>query len=119
MNAQPKSTRPPRQVRVAVVQPDLRVGAVEENLIRLEDLVRDAVQVHQPELVILPESASSPTVYDPRPARAARPVDGAPLQLLRHLARELDVIIGGGFLAQRGHDAYSSYALAEPNGGSI
>jgi len=29
MTAQPKSTRSPRQVRVAVVQPDLRVGAVE------------------------------------------------------------------------------------------
>ncbi|HEX4248298.1 MAG TPA: carbon-nitrogen hydrolase family protein [Pseudonocardia sp.] len=109
--------RSPRQVRVAVVQPSLRVGAVEENLIQLEDLVRDAVRVHQPELVILPESVSSPTVHDPSLARAARPVDGAPLQLLRHLARELDVVIGGGFLAHRGHDVHSSYALAEPDGG--
>jgi predicted amidohydrolase len=109
--------RTPRQVRVAVVQPDLRVGAVEQNLIQLEDLVRDAVRVHRPELVILPESASSPTVHDPRLGRAARPVDGAPLQLLRHLARDLDVVIGGGFLAHRGHDAQSSYALAEPDGG--
>ena len=122
MSTQPTSTPttpiPPaaRQVRVAVVQPDLRVGAVEENLIQLEDLVRDAVRVHRPELVILPESAGSPTVYDARVARAVRPVDGAPLQLFRHLARELDVIIGGGFLAHRGHDTYNSYALAEPNG---
>jgi predicted amidohydrolase len=117
MNAPPNSTRQPRQVRVAVVQPELRVGAVEENLIRLEDLVRDAVRVHRPELVILPESASSPTVHDPRLARAARPVDGAPLQLLRHLARELGVVIGGGFLSHRGHDARNTYALAEPDGG--
>jgi predicted amidohydrolase len=111
------AARAPRQVRIAVVQPGLRVGAVEENLIQLEDLVRDAVRAHRPELVILPESVSSPTVHDQRLARAARPVDGSPLQLLRQLARELDVIIGGGFLAHRGHDAYSSYALAEPNGG--
>jgi predicted amidohydrolase len=99
-----------------VVQPSLRIGAVEQNLIRLEDLIRDAVRVHHPELVILPESASSPTVYDPSLAKAARPIDGAPLQMLRVLARELGVIIGGGFLAHRGHDVYNSYALAEPNG---
>ena len=117
MNAQPKSARAPRQARIAVIQPGPLAGAVEQNLIHLEDLVRDAVRVHRPDLVILPESASSPTVHDPRLARSARPVDGAPLQLLRHLARELDVIIGGGFLAHRGQDVYSSYALAEPDGG--
>ncbi|HEY1972874.1 MAG TPA: carbon-nitrogen hydrolase family protein [Pseudonocardia sp.] len=110
-------TRSPREVRIAVVQPSLRVGAVEENLIRLEDLVREAVREHQPELVILPEAASSPTVYDQQLSRAARPIDGAPLQLLRHLSRELGVVIGGGFLAHRGHDVFNSYALAEPNGG--
>jgi predicted amidohydrolase len=104
-------------VQVAVVQPRLRVGEVEENLVRLEDLIRDAVHTHRPQLVILPESASSPTVYDRSLARAARPIDGAPLQLFRHLSRELDVVIGGGFLAHRGPDVYASYALAEPDGG--
>lgn len=117
--AQPDSpaTRPPRQVRVAVVQPRLEVGDVEGNLIHLDDLIRDAVRAHQPQMVILPESASSPTVHGKRSREAARPVDGAPLQLLRHLSRELDVVIGGGFLAQRGGDAHASYAITEPDGG--
>jgi predicted amidohydrolase len=111
------TVRPAREVRIAVVQPHLEVGAVEQNLIRLEDLVREAVREHQPELVILPEAASSPTVHDQQLSEAARPIDGAPLQLLRHLSRELGVVIGGGFLAHRGHDVFNTYALAEPNGG--
>jgi predicted amidohydrolase len=106
-----------REVRIAVVQPTLEVGAVEANLIRLEDLIREAVREHQPELVILPEAASSPTVHDQQLNEAARPIDGAPLQLLRYLSRELGVVIGGGFLAHRGHDVFNTYALAEPNGG--
>lgn len=110
------ASRPPREVCVAVVQPRLRVGQVEQNLVHLEDLIRDAVRTHQPRMVILPESASSPTVHDTRLAKAARPIDGAPLQLLRHLSRELDVVIGGGFLAQRGGDVRASYAITEPDG---
>ena len=36
--------------------------------------------------------------------------------MLTRLARELDCIIGGGFLAKRGEHAYGTYLLAEPGG---
>jgi predicted amidohydrolase len=38
------------------------------------------------------------------------------MQLYRRLARELDVVVGGGFLARRGRDVYGTYVLAEPDG---
>jgi predicted amidohydrolase len=103
-------------LRIAAVQPALTLGAVEENLIRLEDLIRDAVREHAPDVVTVPEAASSPNVYSPALHRVARPIDGAPMQLYRRLARELDVVVGGGFLARRGGDVYGTYALAEPDG---
>ncbi len=103
-------------VRIAAVQPALRLGAVEANLRRVEDLVRDAHREHAPDVVLVPEAASSPNVYSRLVRGAARPVDGAPMQLLRGLARELDVVVGGGFLARRGRDVYGTYVLAEPDG---
>jgi predicted amidohydrolase len=105
-----------REVTIAAVQPALRLGAVEWNLAHLEDLIRDAVAQHRPEVVVVPEAASSPNVYSPLMRGVARPVDGAPMRLYRQLARELGVVVGGGFLARRGHHVYGTYVLAEPDG---
>ena len=105
-----------REVTIAAVQPALRLGAVEWNLAHLEDLIRDAVAQHRPEVVVVPEAASSPNVYSPLMRGVARPIDGAPMRLYRQLARELDVVVGGGFLARRGHHVYGTYVLAEPDG---
>lgn len=103
-------------VRIAAIQPRLELGAVEANLARAEDLVRDAVREHDPDVVVLPEAITSPNVYSRRLRDVARPIDGQPLQLLMQLARELDRVVGGGFVALRGSDAYGTYVLAEPDG---
>jgi predicted amidohydrolase len=103
-------------IRIAAVQPALRLGEVEDNLIRLEELIRDAVREHHPRVVIVPEASTSPNVYAKRMRGVVRQVSGAPMQMYRRLARELDVVVGGGFLAQRGRDAYGTYVLAEPDG---
>lgn len=105
-----------QRVRIAAVQPALRLGAVEENLVRLEALIRDAVREHSPAVVTVPEASSSPNVYAKVLRGVARPVDGAPMQLYRRLARELGVVVGGGFLARRGGHVYGTYVLAEPDG---
>lgn len=102
--------------RIAVIQPALELGAVEANLARIEDLVRDAHREHGPAVIVLPEALSSPNVFDPRIREVPRPVDGQPFELLTRLARELDCVIAGGFLALRGEDAYGTYVLAEPDG---
>jgi predicted amidohydrolase len=103
-------------VKIAAIQPALRLGAVEENLAHIEDLIRDAVREHSPDVVTVPEAASSPNVYSRTLHGVARPIDGAPMHLYRQLARELDVVVGGGFLARRGGDVYGTYVLAEPDG---
>jgi predicted amidohydrolase len=102
--------------RIAVVQPALALGEVEANLARIEDLIRDAHREHSPEVLLVPEGCSSPNVYARVLNNGPRPVDGQPFQLLTRLARELDCVIGGGFLAVRGKHAYGTYVLAEPDG---
>ena len=102
--------------RVAVVQPALTLGEVEANLIRIEDLIRDAHREHAAEVVLVPEGCTSPNVYAKVLYGAARPIDGQPFQLLTRLARELGCVIGGGFVAVRGRHTYGTYVLAEPNG---
>ncbi len=102
--------------RVAVVQPALQLGQVEENLLRIEDLIRDAQREHSAEVIVVPEGFTTPNVYAKVLRDAARPVDGQPLQMLTRLARELECTLAGGFLAVRGEDAYGTFVLAEPDG---
>lgn len=105
-----------RPVKIAVIQPRLEVGAVEANLARVADLARAAHREHHAEIVLLPEAITSPNMYGRRMRDVVRPLDGAPMQMLRGLARELDVTVGGGFLTRRGDDARGTYALVEPDG---
>ncbi|MGE4425146.1 MAG: carbon-nitrogen hydrolase family protein [Solirubrobacteraceae bacterium] len=105
-----------RPIRIAAVQAALELGAVEQNLVRIEDLIRDAHREHDPQVIVVPEAMTSPNVFHERMDGVARPVDGAPFQLLTRLARELDCVIGGGFLARRGGDTYGTYVLAESDG---
>jgi len=102
--------------RLAVVQPELTLGAVEANLARVEDLIRDAHREHGPAVIVVPEAMSTPNVYAKILLGAPRPIDGQPLQMLTRLARELDCVLAGGFLAIRGRDAYGTFVLAEPDG---
>ncbi|MDX8153794.1 carbon-nitrogen hydrolase family protein [Patulibacter brassicae] len=103
-------------MRVVAIQPRLALGEVEANLRRIERLVDAAVAEHAPQLVCLPESMTTPNLYDRRMRTVARPLIGEPLALLRRLARRHDCLVGGGFIAVRGEDARGTYALCEPGG---
>lgn len=105
-------------LRIAVVQPALQVGALDANLRHVEDLTRQAIREHAPDLVILPEAIGSPTAFTSDMERVVQPVTGAPYELLRRLARENGCWIGGGFHAARGSHARSTYVLTEPDGAS-
>lgn len=102
--------------RVVAIQPRVALGEVEANLTHLEDLVRQAAREHLPDAIFLPESMTSPNLYHRRMRTVARPVDGAPAQMLQRLAREYGCLVGGGFIAIRGNDARGTYVLAEPDG---
>jgi len=103
-------------LRVAAVQPRLRIGEVEWNLRRCEELVRKAAAETGPDLVVLPEAVTSPNVYHPALRAAPRPVDGPAYQLFRDLARELGCAVGAGYHSVRGGDARHTYVLAEADG---
>ncbi len=102
--------------RIAVIQPALALGEVQANLVRVEELVRDAHREHGAEVIVLPEAFSTPNVYARALLGTPLPVDGQPFQLLSGLARELDCVLAGGFVAIRGRHAYGTFVLAEPYG---
>jgi predicted amidohydrolase len=103
-------------IKVAAIQPRLEMGAVEANLRRVEDLIRQAHREHAPDLIVAPEGMTSPNLYGPSMRAVARPVGGEPYRLLTRLARELGCTVGGGFIAVRGCDTRGTYVLAEPDG---
>ncbi len=51
----PEVDAPPERKRVVAIQPAIRLGDVEANLARLEDLVDNACREHSPDIVFLPE----------------------------------------------------------------
>ena len=102
--------------RIAVVQPALALGDVDGNLGRIEDLIRDAQREHSADVVVVPEALTTPNVYARVLRQTPCPVDGRPLQMLSQLARELDCVVAGGFVAVRGPHAYGTFVLAEPDG---
>jgi hypothetical protein len=102
--------------RVVAIQPRLRVGEVDANLAHVADLVGQAAREHDPDIIVLPESVTSPNVYHPSMRSVARPVAGHPFEVLRGLAREYGCLVGGGYIAVRGGDARGTYCLAEPDG---
>lgn len=51
---------PSRELKVAVIQPALRLAEQEWNLRHVEGLVRDAVREHSPAIVVLPEAYNTP-----------------------------------------------------------
>jgi len=102
--------------RVAVVQVALALGEVDANLARLEALIRSAHREHSAHLIIVPEACTTPNVFHKALLDCVLPLDGKAFQLLTRLAKELDCVIGGGFVAKRDKHAYGTYLLAEPNG---
>ena len=96
--------------------PRLSSARSSENLLRIEDLIRDAQREHSAEVIVVPEGFTTPNVYAKVLRDTPRPVDGQPLQMLARLARELDCTLAGGFVAVRGEDTYGTFVLAEPDG---
>jgi predicted amidohydrolase len=107
---------PSRELKVAVIQPALRLAEQEWNLRHVESLVRDAVREHNPAIVVLPEAYNTPNVYHPVLRTTPVPIEGAPYQLLKQMAREHGCWISGGYVALRGKTPRHSYVIAEPDG---
>jgi predicted amidohydrolase len=105
-----------RPVRVAAIQIHPKLADVSANLERAEQLIREAVR-ERAEWIVLPEFFTSGLAFDPvNLPKAPRPLDGAPMQMLKRLAREGRTAIGGAFLARSGRDVFNTFVLALPTG---
>jgi predicted amidohydrolase len=113
-NTKPELSRGDR-LKVAAIQMTPQLGAVDANLAQAEQLVREAA-AKDVALVILPEMFTSAAAFHESMVKAIRPLDGAPAQLLRDLARQENIILGGSFLAEDAGRVYNSFLLVLPDG---
>ena len=108
-----------KSVRVAAIQIHPKLADVNGNLERAERLIREALS-HRAEWIVLPEFFTSGLAYDGvNLPNAPRPLDGAPMQLLKRLAKEGRASIGGAFLARSGRDVFNTFVLVLPTGESF
>src|SRR5262245_2617775 len=108
-----------RPVRVAAIQIHPKLADVSGNLDRAERLIREALS-QRAEWIVLPELFTSGLAYDAvNLPSAPRPLDGAPMQLLKRLAKEGRAAIGGAFLARSGRDVFNTFVLVLPTGESF
>jgi predicted amidohydrolase len=106
---------PPVRLRVAAIQMAPALGDVQSNLNQAERLVRQALR-QGARWVVLPEFFTSAMAFHPDMLGAIQPLDGAPLQLLKRLAREGNAVIGGSFLARRDDGVFNTFVLVSPDG---
>jgi predicted amidohydrolase len=101
---------------VSAIQIHPTLADVSANLERAERLIREAVH-DRAEWIVLPEFFTSGLAFDPMNLpKAPRPLDGAPMQMMKRLAREGRAAIGGAFLARSGRDVFNTFVLALPTG---
>ncbi|TFG23785.1 MAG: carbon-nitrogen hydrolase family protein, partial [Promethearchaeota archaeon] len=102
-------------MKIAAIQMRAKFANVDENLKISEKLANNAFLAGA-EMVILPEFFTTAMGFHPKMLDTARPIDGAPMQLLKNLASKYHGIIGGSFIAFRGEDCYNTFALVFPDG---
>ena len=115
-NAIATSKRKP--VKVAAVQYNPVLGDVSANLQKAQGLVREAFAKNA-KWVVLPEFFTSGNAMHEDIAKAHRPLNGEPMELLKRLAREGEAYVGGSFLAEGDTDIYNTFVLACPNGSTF
>ena len=108
----PPSTR---RARVAAIQYEPKLGDVDENLRRAEQLVREAIE-KKAKWIVLPEFFPTGTGFHPSLFGAYQPVDGRATQFLKRLAQENSVYLCGSFMSASKGDAYNTQVLATPDG---
>ena len=111
-----RAQAPKQTIRVAAVQMHATLGEVDTNLENAERWVRLAMR-EGARWIVLPEFFTTGIAHHPTKLLSAyRPLDGAPMQLLKRLAREGDVYVAGSFLARSGPDVFNTFVLASPAG---
>jgi predicted amidohydrolase len=103
---------------VAAIQMTPKLADVTANLEQAEQLIRQA-QKKGAQWIILPEMFTSAAAFHPDMHAAIQPLDGAPLKMMKQLAREGNSVIGGSFLAQQQQGVFNSFLLVFPDGTTV
>lgn len=105
-------------MKISCVQMDMRLGDVEYNFAHAQDLVRLAVDRDGPDVVVLPETWN--TGFFPKDLNPCADRDGERTKLVfSSLARELDVNIVCGSVANRKGDGYYNTAYVFDRSGAV
>lgn len=102
------------KINAAAIQMQTRVGDVAYNLGLAETMIREAAR-HGARLIALPEFFTSAITPDDRPYAAVLGAHNKAVELLRELANELDIWVGGSLLQEDNGEIYNRYVFAEPN----
>ena len=100
----------------AAVQLEARLGDVNYNLAKTNNLIDDAFR-RGADLVIVPEFFTTGIAFHPSLLNAALPLEGRALQLLCDKARRYNRPVGGSFIAiKQDRERYNTFVLAFPDG---
>ena len=102
-------------IKVAAIQMCAELADVNKNLIKTESLIHQAANLGA-RWVVLPEFFTSACAFHPDMHKAVLPFNGKATELLKHLSRKLNIVIGGSFLAYIKKDVFNSFALVFPDG---
>lgn len=103
-------------MRVAAVQQEPVLGDVARNLAACQRLGEEAGDAGA-ELIVLPEFFTTGMGFVPELAEASLPLRGPATDLLQHLARRYDAIVGGSFLCRdEDGEVRNAFLLVTPDG---
>ena len=88
---------------------------VQYNLDQTKELALEAI-AQGAKVISLPEFFTTSIILDDRIWSCALPPQNAALDLLKELAMDHGVLIGGSYLEKRGGDIYNCYTLVHPDG---
>ena len=103
------------RMTVAAVQMHAVLGDVDANLNNAARLVEKAVE-KRAQVIVLPEFFTSGLGYHPSMMHAHRPLNGEPMEMLKRLAKEHRIWLGGSFLAESDGHVYNTFVLAISDG---
>ena len=106
---------PKLKLQVAAIQMAPKLGDLAFNLKQAEHLIRQASNKGA-QWIVLPEMFTSACGFHEDMLKAIQPLNGPPLQLLKKLSKENNVVIGGSFLARHKVDVFNTFVLVFPDG---
>ncbi|MBI4832043.1 MAG: carbon-nitrogen hydrolase family protein [Candidatus Lindowbacteria bacterium] len=102
-------------MNVAAIQMCAELGNVAENLRKAERLLEEAFRKGA-KWAILPEFFASGVGFHSVILKAALPLEGPALSMMRNMARKYSAVVGGSFICRREDDNYNTFCLVFPDG---